>query len=229
MRIRSATVDETSTSKKVLNLSHFSNILTFVSTSKLAKEIKSKVHDEKQTEKASLKQAVQMNAVVLTEIDKKHQHLTNTSLSDLFHQSDSDPELSSKNTFRTNFYVTKIEPADVKEWTKLYDKKTKKSSSLKGSNAGKASGNIIYQVQLLVKDVSTSLNNNTYRILLYTHDGLGANFFNGLAADNLHKEGGSRKKLEEYAEILTKFNSWVDAVVEKRNGFFFIKDTKIIY
>jgi hypothetical protein len=47
VRVRSATVDETSTHKKVLNLSHFSNILTFVSTSKLAKEVKSKVHDEK--------------------------------------------------------------------------------------------------------------------------------------------------------------------------------------
>jgi len=78
-----------------------------------------------------------------------------------------------------------------------------------------------------VKDVSTALNNNTYRVLLYTHDGLGANFFGGIAADNLHKNNDSRKKLEEYEGILTKFNSIVDAVVEKRNGFYFIKDTKI--
>lgn len=120
--------------------------MTFVSSSKLAKEVKSKVHDEKQTEKASLKAAVQWNTVVLTEIDKKHANLPNTPLSDLFHQADSDPELSSKNTFRTTFFVTKVEPADVKEWTKQYDKKTKKSSSLKGSAATKAAGNIIYQV-----------------------------------------------------------------------------------
>ena len=46
MRIRSATVDETATTKKVLNLSHYSNILTFLSGSKVAKELKSKVHDE---------------------------------------------------------------------------------------------------------------------------------------------------------------------------------------
>ena len=39
----------------------------------------------------------------------------------------------------------------------------------------------------------------------------------------------ARKKLEEYSELLTKFNSWVDAVVERKNGFYFIKDTKIIY
>jgi len=78
-----------------------------------------------------------------------------------------------------------------------------------------------------VKDVSTALNNNTYRVLLYTHDGLGANFFGGVAADNLHKNNDARKKLEEYEGILTKFNSIVDAVDEKRNGFYFIRDTKI--
>jgi len=73
------------------------------------------------------------------------------------------------------------------------------------------------------------LNNSTYRILLYTHDGLGANFFGGQAADNLTKNAAARKKLEGYEELLTKFNSWVDCVVEKKNGFYFIKDTKIIY
>jgi len=55
VRIRSATYDDTATQKKVLLLSHYSNILTFVSSSKLAKEVKSKVQDEKNTEKASLK------------------------------------------------------------------------------------------------------------------------------------------------------------------------------
>lgn len=71
VRIRSATYDETAT-KKVINLSHYSNIMTFVSNSKLAKEVKSKVADERQTEKAAIKQAVNMNAVILTEVDKKH-------------------------------------------------------------------------------------------------------------------------------------------------------------
>lgn len=79
-----------------------------------------------------------------------------------------------------------------------------------------------------MKDASTQVNNNTYRVLLYTHDGLGAQFFGGIAADNLHKSEASRKKLDEYSDLLTKFNSWVDAVVEKKNGFYFIKDTKIV-
>jgi len=114
----------------------------------------------------------------------------------LFHQADNDPELAKETTFRTTFTVVKVESSDVKEWSKAYDKKTKKATSLKGSSASKAGGNLIYQVQFLVKDASTQLNNNTYRVLLFTHDGLGANFF-GQAADNFYKNDGARKKLEE--------------------------------
>jgi hypothetical protein len=43
VRVRSATVDETSTHKKVLNLSHYSNILVLPSHSKLGKELKAKI------------------------------------------------------------------------------------------------------------------------------------------------------------------------------------------
>lgn len=225
IRIRSATFDETSTHKKVLLLSHYSNIMTFVSSSKLAKELKSKVADEK-ADKNALKADISMNATILTEIDKKHTNLPIHSLQDLFHNVDTDKEISGKDTFRTQFYVTKIEPSDVKEWTKAYDKKTKKTTSLKGSSAKASSA--IYQVQFLVKDVSTQFNNNTYRILLYTHDGLGDKFFN-VAADNLHKNADARKKLEEAGDLLTKFNSWVDAVVERRNGYYFIKDTHFLF
>lgn len=92
VRVRSATVDETST-KKVLQLSHYSNIMTFIGASKLAKELKSKVHDEKTPDKAAIKKGVSMNAVVLTEVDKKHAGLSNTSIAELFHNADSDPEL----------------------------------------------------------------------------------------------------------------------------------------
>ena len=166
-----------------------------------------------------------MSAVILSEVDKKHANLPSHSLQDLFHNVETDKELSGRDTFRTQFYVTRVEPGDVKEWVKSYDKKTKKAVSLKG--AAKAE-NPIFQVQFLVKDASTQLNNNTYRILLYTHEGLGANFF-PVKADNLHKNADARKKLEEYGEQLTRFNSWVDAVVERRNGFYFIKDTKLVY
>jgi Telomeric single stranded DNA binding POT1/CDC13 len=221
VRIRSVTYDETSTQKQVLLLSHYSNIMAFPANCKLAKEVRAKVADEK-VDKASL---TGVNATFLTEVDKKHAGLPVHSLQDLFHNVETDKDLQSKDTFRTQFYVTKIESADVKEWTKSFDKKTKKASSFKGTKGG---ANAIYQVQLLVKDVSTQFNNNTYRVLLYTHDGLGANFFN-TPADNLYTNAGAAKKLQEYSGLLTKFNSWVDAVVERKNGFYFIKDTKITF
>ena len=221
VRIRSVTYDETSTQKKVLLLSHYSNILAFPTGAKLAKEVRSKATDDK-VDKASVTGA---SATVLTEVDKKYANLPFVSLQDLFHNVETDKDLQAKDTFRTQFYVTRIESADVREWTKSFDKKCNKASSFKGA---KGNARAIYQVQFLVKDVSTQFNNNTYRVLLYTHDGLGANFFN-TAADNFYTNDKARKKVEEYGALLTRFNSWVDAVVERRNGFYFIKDTKFSF
>jgi hypothetical protein len=64
-------------------------------------------------------------------------------------------------------------------------------------------------------------------MLLYTHEGLGSNFF-GKAA-NLHKDAAALKRLQGQTAQLTRFNSWVDAVVERRNGYFFIKDTRMVF
>ena len=217
IRIRSATYDETSSNKKVLILQHYSNIMTFINSSKLASAV-SKVADEKKTEAAALKSKVSMTPVVLTEVDKKHQNMPTTCLNDLFHN----PE--SGTTFRTCFYVTKVEPGTVNECVKSYDKKSKKVSSAKGAKGG----DLIYQVQFLVKDVSTQFNNNVYRVLLYTHEGLGANFFTGKPS-NLHSDNSASKKMKESIDLLTRFNSWVDCVVERRNGYYFIKDTKMIF
>lgn len=221
VRIRSVTYDETSTQKKVLLLSHYSNILTFPRDSKAAKELKGKVADEK-VDRAAING---VNATILTEVDKAYADYPVTSLQDLFHNIETDKEIQEKTTFRTQFYVTRIEGSDCKEWTKSYDKKSKKASSFKGT---KGNAGAIYQVSFLVKDVSTQFNNNTYKVLLYTMDGLGANFFN-TPADNLYTNDKARKKLEEYSGLLTKFNSYVDAVVERRNGYYFIKDTRIAF
>ena len=91
-----------------------------------------------------------MTPVVLTEVDKKHANLQTTPLHDLFHSPD-----TSTSTFRTCFYVTKVEPGSVNEMVKSYSKGTKKAASAKGAKGG----DLIYQVQFLVKDVSTQFNN----------------------------------------------------------------------
>jgi len=219
VRIRSASYDETSLAKRVLVLQHYSNIMTFLSSSKLATSLSAKVSNDNTGEKAALKAGgTSMLPVVLSEVDKKHQGLESTPLHELFHSPD-----MSKSTFRTCFYVTKVEPSNAAESTVSYDRKTKKTSSSKG----KGGADLIYKMQFLVKDVSTQFNNNVYRVLLYTHEGLGSNFLGKPA--NLHTDKGALKKLEDSSATLTKFNSWVDAVVERRNGYYFIKDTKMIF
>lgn len=87
VRIRSASYDETS-QKRMLILQHFSNIMTFISSSKLGATL-SKVGDDRAAEKAALKgKGTSMVPCVLTEVEKKHQGLENTSLHDLFHSPD---------------------------------------------------------------------------------------------------------------------------------------------
>ena len=204
--------------KKVLVLQHYSNIMTFISSSKLAASL-GRVNNETQTEREALRRDFSTTPVVLTEVDRKHQGLQTTSLHDLFHSPD-----NSTNTFRTTFYVTRVEPGNVSDAVKVWNKKSRQSSSAKGSKGG----DYIYQVQFLAKDVSTQFNNNVYRILLYTHEGLGANFF-PQKPSNLHSDRAASNRLQNSFNLLTRFNSWVDAVVERRNGFYFIKDTKVIF
>jgi hypothetical protein len=225
VKVRSATYDETSTHKKVLVLQHYSNIMTFISSSKLANAVGGKVSDDKAEEKAQIKahntrdNTAALTPVILTEVDKKHQSLPITRLHDLFHEADSLPG----NTFRTCFYVTKVEPGTTQNAVKYFHKTSKTVQTAKGQTR-----DLIYQVQFLVKDVSTQSNNNVYRVLLYTHDGLGANFFQTKPTD-LWKDKKAEEKVKGSFDLLTRYNSWVDAVVERRHGYYFIKDTKMIF
>jgi len=216
VKIRSATYDETSTHKQVLVLQHYSNILSFVSHSRLAKTVASKVSDDWKQDAAELNKAVPSHAIVLSEVDKKHAGLKFTSLNDLFHQEGS----LSGNTFRTHFSVVKVE-GPTAELVRSYNKTTKKSSSAKGVKGG----DLIWQVSLLCKDASTAGNNNKYRVLVHSHEGLGAEFFG--KASNLHSDAAALKKVQGQVDNLTKFNTFVDAVVEKKNGQYLIKDTKL--
>ena len=208
IRIRSATYDETSSGKNVLNLQHYSNIMTFVASSGLAKSLASKVKDDGKN--------VAGHASVVSEVDKKWANHASTSLNDLFHHESS----LTGNTFRTCFQVVKVEGA-VNEMVKSWNKSTKKMSSAKGAKGG----DLCWNVSLLCKDASTWGNNNKYRIIVNSSEGLGAEFF-GKAA-NLHSDSAAAKKAEKQASGLVAFNNLVDAVVEKRGGQYLIKDTKL--
>jgi len=183
--------------------------MTFIGSSKVAASL-GKVANDDAVEKASVKANDHFTPSIVSSVDAKHAGLANTSLHDLFHAPD-----NSTSTFRTCFYVTKVEPSNLNDAVKSWDKAKKKVGP------AKADGNIL-QMQFLCKDVSTQSNNNVYRVLLYTHEGLGSNFIQGKVGKNLDK-------LKACVDTLTKFNSWVDAVVERRNGYYFIKDTKFVF
>jgi hypothetical protein len=214
VRIRSATYDETSSGKQVLNLTHYSNIMTLIGSSRLAAAV-GKVSDDWNADKSELAKDTPGVVVTVSDIDKKWQGLQTTSLTQLFTS-----KTLSGDTFRTRFCVTGVEPADLRDSTKAWNKKDKKVSSAKG-----AKGELCWNVQLLVKDASTLTNTNQYKILNYSQDGLGGNFFG--KASNLWSDAAALKRLEKQVATLKKFNVWVDAVVERRNGWYFIKDTRL--
>lgn len=182
VRIRSATWDETSTSKNVLALSHYSNITTFISSSKVGKSF-AKVTDDIKADEAALATDVPSHAITISDVDAKHASLPHTNLQELFHSN------RTSGTFRTSFAVVKVEPTESVEATKSFNKKDKKAGSAKGHK-----GDFIWQVQFVVKDASTFNNTNQYRVLNYSHEGLGANFF-GKATD-LHTDAKARKHFE---------------------------------
>ena len=214
VRVRSATWDETSANKQVLALQHYSNIMTFISSSRLASAV-AKVQEDVAADKAELAKAVPSVAVTVSDVDRSRANLQSTSLEELF-----GGKLSG-DTFRTSFCVTAVAPGDIRDAVKVYDRKTKKVSSAKGAKGGE----LVWNVQLTVKDAQTLSSANQYRILNYSHEGLGANFFG--KATNLWTDGAAAKRVEKAVANLLKFNVWVDAVVERRNGWYYIKDTKL--
>lgn len=127
IRIRSATVDETSSNKQVLALSHYSNIMTMINGSRLAGSLGS-VKDDWSADKAELKKDSPAYAVTVSEVDRKWNSLPMTSLETLFTS-----KAISGDSFRTRFCVTSVEPADLRDATKGWNKKDKKASSAKGA------------------------------------------------------------------------------------------------
>ena len=128
VRVRSCSWDETSSAKQVLALSHYSNIMTFIGSSRLAASL-GKVSDDWASEKAALGgSGPSQTAINMSSVDKRWANLPSTSLQELF--SGKPAEGSS---WRTSFCVTRVEPGDSKEACKVWDKKAKKASSAKGA------------------------------------------------------------------------------------------------
>jgi hypothetical protein len=79
---------------------------------------------------------------------------------------------------------------------------------------------------MLVKDTSTALNDNLYKVYLYSHGGLGAEFFPKIEPASAMSPS-NMAKLKGYKADLLKFNVHVEAILEKVGGAYFIRDTQI--
>ena len=52
--------------------------------------------------------------------------------------------------------------------------------------------------------------------MLYSNGGTCGKFFNGIPPANLYREHTTRLMLERYIRFITKFNVYLDTIVEKR-------------
>lgn len=91
--------------------------MSFVASSRLAKNLSSKVSDDWKVDAAELAKEVPMRAIILTEVDKKWANQNPTSLNDLYHHEGS----LSGTTFRICISVVKVE-GDLKEMVRSYNK-----------------------------------------------------------------------------------------------------------
>ena len=57
--------------------------------------------------------------------------------------------------------------------------------------------------------------NEFVRILLYSNNGLCNKFFNGIPPTNLYRESTTRMMIERYIRQISRFNVYLDAIVEK--------------
>ena len=75
----------------------------------------------------------------------------------------------------------------------------------------------IYSIQFWVKDKSTLFNLNAQKMLLYTCNEVAKEFFNNIQPCNLYLEVNKKymKQIERFLKSLCKFNTVVDAMVER--------------
>jgi len=148
-----------------------------------------------------------------------------------------DPEPQQK--YHIRVYVLEMGPRNIHDWVKGYCKECNKTFNLTDDDNIKkphcilcdAECEVIYQVQLFVKNYKVRESEEIYRILLYTHNGKGSGFFDNEPASNLFKDKRLYKKLKGMHRLLTKFGVYIDCIVEKMgkdaNSFLQITETMV--
>jgi len=152
-------------------------------------------------------------------------------LHDLFTDFESLPEdIKQRNAFKVKFYVLRIEPEkNWREACKMMCPETKKTMSCKELQENSEEMKPIYMLQFICKDSSSQLNKNFYRIMLYSSEENRGEYFFGrdLPACDLYRNEKAYEKLSHHLNALLRFNVQVEAILERVNDYFVIKDTTI--
>jgi hypothetical protein len=190
IRVRSASIEQDSDAKNILLRMH-SNILKFISESKIVEEMQEQITDDSDKDKLLHDGEFPRNPVILTETDAKFAEIQTTRLRELSFDEEEAAKL--KEDYKLSVSVVSYEPQEVREIVQAYceecstnfslkgsDKKSKKKDKAEVYKCEKCKGEceLVYMIRFFTKDPSVQRNAFLYSLLLYSKDGMGAEFFN---------------------------------------------------
>lgn len=141
-----------------------------------------------------------------------------------------------KNRYRTKVLVLEVGPKNIYDWVKGYcitchksfpltkdDRETLPLCLYCGDNAKS-----IFQVQLFVQEPNAE---EIYRLLVYTYNNKGEEFFDNEQAKNLYKSSKLHAKLKELEILMKKYGVYLDCIIERfkdsSDTYFQVVDTII--
>lgn len=68
----------------------------------------------------------------------------------------------------------------------------------------------------MIKDVSTSNIDSLHKVLLYSFNSKGEDFFAGIKPCNLYENLETLEKIKRLVNIITKYNIYIDGILERR-------------
>lgn len=159
-------MDEETERSHTLRFAPHTNIMTLVPFSKLHSQLKASNLQDK-VDKELLKAKIIHEPILASTISKKHQGLEVSSLSELFNGSAN----LRGDTFRARFYVVKATSGEES----IVQQKGKKS---------KSKGEDYFSQQFLVKDTSTSNDNNVYKVFIYQDASEDLDFYGNISTSS---------------------------------------------
>jgi len=215
--------------ENMLYMNHRSNIMKFPADSKIAKDIILGVSEEEKIMKLMLceeEKCILETKKVISSVSEGFFAKKKIDLHKVFYQRG---DLSKMEHVRAEFYVLNVQPYDPREFVQAFNPSTMRTFSLKdyehpsGKEAGKVFDpetgeecSLIWMVQFMIKDVSTSNIDALHKVLLYSFNQKGEDFFAGIKPCNLYENPETLEKIKRLVNIITKYNIYIDGILERR-------------